>query len=158
MHTNTRIEASQWIHKHLPSSKVVNESWDDPLPLQIPRTTKTFPGEMMPVFDTESPQKWDTINSMLESADYYFLTSNRAWGSIIKVPEKYPETSEFYTKLFDGELGFVKVAEFTSRPSLKYLGIPFTLIDDNADETFTVYDHPKVIIMAKQEFIPFEPQ
>ena len=158
VNTNTRIAASQWIHKHLPSSAVVNESWDDPLPLQIPKTTKSFIGEMMPVFDQESPQKWRTINTMLESADYYFLTSNRAWGSITKVPEKYPETSEFYAKLLNGKLGFVKVAEFTSRPSLKYLGIPFTFSDDYADETFTVYDHPKVIIMAKQEFIPFEPQ
>lgn len=155
---NTRIKASEWIHKNLPSSAVVNESWDDPLPLLIPRTTKSFPGEMMPVFDPESPQKWRVINVMLESADYYFLTSNRAWGSITKVPEKYPETSEFYRKLFAGELGFVKVAEFTSRPSLQYLGIPFELHDDSADETFTVYDHPKVIIMAKKELIPFEPR
>lgn len=158
INTHTRIVASQWIHKNLPSSFVVNESWDDPLPLLIPKTTKSFLGEMMPVFDQDSPQKWRTINTMLESADYYFLTSNRAWGSIPNVPDKYPETSEFYKKLFNGELGFVKVAEFTSRPSLEYLGIPFTLNDDNADETFTVYDHPKVIIMAKQAFIPFEPQ
>ncbi len=158
VNTNTRIAASQWIYKHLPSSAVVNESWDDPLPLQIPKTSKSFLGEMMPVFDQESAQKWRTINTMLESADYYFLTSNRAWGSMTRVPEKYPETSEFYAKLFNGKLGFVKVVEFTSRPSLEYLGIPFAISDDNADETFTVYDHPKVIIMAKQEFIPFKPQ
>ncbi len=158
IHTHTRITASRWIHEHLPASNVVNESWDDPLPLLIPNTIKSFPGEMMPVFDPESPQKWRTINTMLESADYYFLTSNRAWGSITKVPEKYPQTTEFYNQLFTGELGFVKMAEFASRPSLKYLGIPFELVDDSADETFTVYDHPKVIIMAKKNFKPFVPQ
>jgi hypothetical protein len=157
-HPNTRVEASEWIHENLASSAVVNESWDDPLPLLIPQTTKSFPGEMMPVFDPESPQKWRVINVMLESADYYLLTSNRAWGSISKVPEKYPETAEFYRRLFAEEMGFVKVAEFTSRPSLHYLGIPFELYDDDADETFTVYDHPKVIIMAKKDFIPFEPR
>lgn len=149
LHTNTRIEASRWIHEHLPAGNVVNESWDDPLPLLIPQASKSFPGEMMPVFDPESPQKWRTITTMLESADYYFLSSNRAWGSMTKVPEKYPQTTEFYRRLFNGELGFVKVAEFTSRPSLKYLGIPLELIDDDADETFTVYDHPRVLLFAK---------
>jgi hypothetical protein len=35
----------------------------------------------------------------LEQSRYYILSSNRAWGSIIRVPEKYPQMSQFYQDL-----------------------------------------------------------
>ena len=89
------------------------------------------------------------------------------------VPEHYPITYKYYEKLFDGSLGFEKMAEFSSRPNIhlpfikicltpplarygivayktqecKLPGISF--VDDYADEMFTVYDHPKVIIFKK---------
>ena len=43
------------------------------------------------------------------------------------------------------ELGFEKVAEFTTYPRLG----PFVFNDDASDESFTVYDHPKPIVFQK---------
>lgn len=84
----------------------------------------------------------------------------------------YPKTAEYYEKLFAGknvsitqrhsgdgprgggedsriykeEVIFTKVAEFASYPGLKIENWELKIIDDSADESFTVYDHPKVMI------------
>jgi len=41
------------------------------------------------------------------------------------------------------------VAEFTSDPSLSYLGVPLSIPDQWSDEGFTVYDHPHVMILQR---------
>jgi hypothetical protein len=69
------------------------------------------------------------------------------WGSIPKVPEIYPLTSGFYQDLFAGKLGFTKVAEITSYPTIPVFNIPIS--DDSAEEAFTVFDHPKVLIYKR---------
>ena len=46
--------------------------------------------------------------------------------------------NEYYEKLFSGELGFSKVAEFSSGQN-----------DEAAEETFTVFDHPVIRIFKK---------
>ena len=113
------------------------------------------------------------MSQNLKKTDYIILTSNRLYGSIMTVPEKYPVTFRYYQALFNGTLGFDKVAEFTSRPNLPLpfvklcLTPPFirygiiarknqecplpgiSFVTDYADESFTVYDHPKVIIFKK---------
>ena len=92
------------------------------------------------------------MEKALDTTDYYILSSNRAWGSIPTVPEKYPQMSKFYQDLLSEKLDFKKIKEFTSYPSLHYLGIPITINDDNAEEAFTVYDHPKVMIFQKTKY------
>lgn len=107
----------------------------------------------MEVFVPDSTEKFAKIDMQLAKGDYYIPTSNRAWGSIPAVPDKYPRMTSWYKRMFDGKLGYKKIKEFTSYPSLEWLGIPLTLPDQWADESFTVYDHPKVMIfenMGKQ--------
>lgn len=148
---HSRITASKWIYQHLPENAVIaTELWDDPLPLHIPDQNKKFEIIQLAVFDPDTPAKWNKINQQLAAADYYILSSNRAWGSISQVPKKYPIASKFYKYLFEEKLQFIKLIEFNSYPSLTYLGIPFKINDDGAEEAFSVYDHPKVIIFHKK--------
>jgi len=101
--------------------------------------------------------------------DYLVLSSNRLYGSIPRLPMRYPMTSEYYRALFEGRLGFEKAAEFDSyinigpfwfpdQESTQALGIPNPF--DNlpgrmavpmppAEEAFSVYDHPRVVIYRK---------
>lgn len=148
LYPHPRVTASEWIYNNLEDKSIIlTEHWDDGLPLPIKQSTnKTFELDSLPIFDPDIPQKWEEFQEKFSGADYYILSSNRGWGSIPTIPEKYPLMSRFYHDLFADKLGYKRVAEFTSYPSLEYLGIPLTLSDDWADESFTVYDHPKVLI------------
>ncbi|MCI0528883.1 MAG: hypothetical protein L0Y56_15715, partial [Nitrospira sp.] len=173
---HSRVLATQWIKTHIPPGQHLScEHWDDCLPLGHQGIYQTVE---FPLYGVDTPQKWIDMSTRLNQTDYLILTSNRLYGSIMTVPAKYPLTHRFYSLLFAGKLGFQKVAEFTSRPTLP---LPFvswcftppgvtygkvalasqscspglSFVDDYADETFTVYDHPKVIIFKKTASIDY---
>ncbi len=52
----------------------------------------------------------------LDKIDYVVETSNRLYDSIPRIPARYPSTMLYYKYLFDGTLGFEKVAEFHNYP------------------------------------------
>ncbi len=143
----SRGAASLWIYQNVPPpAPMANEHWDDPLPLPIPGYDHSrYAGPQLPLYDPDEPKKIDTIIQMLSQSTYLNMTSNRLYGSIPRMPERYPMTTEYYRRLFAGELGFTQVASITSYPTLG----PWTINDDNAEEAFTVYDHPKVLIFKK---------
>jgi len=141
---HTRVEASVWIYKNLPNNSIIlGELWDDSLPLDVENNYgKQFISDQLPVFDPDTPEKWQKINEMLDTADYYVLSSNRGWGSITTVPEKYPMMSKFYNNLLsDKNFKYKKIKEF--KPFYyRFFELPSNLVD----ESFTVYDHPQVLI------------
>ena len=153
----TRVTASKWIYENIPNNAVVTfEEWDDGLPLSLPNYPyNPYKTESLFMYDFDTPEKWQKLNEKLARVDYIFLTSNRAYGSILKLPGKYPQSSFYYQSLFRDTGEFQKVAEFTSRPCFPPFGDRhlFCFNDDNAEEAFTVYDHPKVIIFKK---IPYQ--
>lgn len=149
----TRLTASQWIYSNVaPGSTILGEYWDDALPVSIGNSSyQTYNVIQMKVFDADTDTKWNELQAQLENGDYYVLSSNRAWGSIMPLTKKYPRMSRFYQDLFAGNTSYKKVAEFNSYPSLRYLGIPLDLPDEGAEEAFSVYDHPKVMIFKNEK-------
>ena len=152
----SRVTASRWIFENVPKGSILaNEHWDDPLPLRIDgmdpfggmyRSLPSAGGDgEMHWYDEDTPEKRAQAIQWIDDADYIILSSNRLYGSIPRLPMRYPLTTKYYEWLFDGTLGFDKVAEITSRPQL--FGVEIN--DDNAEEAFTVYDHPKVLIFKK---------
>ncbi len=149
---HTRIQASNWIYQHLPeNSNIVWEYWDDPLPLNMPAQTKRFNQVVIDFYYPDTKQKWELIAKKLKHSDYIVLSSNRQWASLSQVPEFYPITSKYYRLLLSNKLGFKKIAQFTSYPSLKIAGWRLEIPDKAADEAFSVYDHPQVMIFQKQQ-------
>jgi len=64
----------------------------------------------------------------------------------------YPQTYEYYRKLFSKELGFEKVAEFSSYPKIELFGWKFLEFpDEKAEETWTVFDHPVIRVYKRME-------
>ena len=147
-HPHTRIEASRWIYENIPSSSTIaTEHWDDILPLSIKNKPPLihYKNILLELYNDDTPEKLDKLVNQLDSADYIIISSNRLYDSITRLPMRYPMTIKYYDALFNGTLGFEKVAEFTSYPNLFGLKFP----DQCAEEPFTVYDHPKVQIFKK---------
>lgn len=151
---NTRLAASDWLERNVPAGRtIVNEHWDDPLPVggiwvdeseQGP-VDVGFRGGLVPVFDPDDGTKIAKLLAALSPADYYVLSSPRAWNTIGRLPDRFPLMTRFYRELFAGRLGFAPVARFTSYPGA--LGLE---VDDlSAEEAFWVYDHPPVTIFRK---------
>ncbi len=178
-HTNTRVAASTWIYTHIPAkSTIAWEHWDDPLPFAVGTfTPSAYTQIQLPSFDPDDTEKIRKIQDTLERADYLILSSNRAYGALNRVKTRFPLTNRFYQKLFSGRLGYSLIAQFTSRPVLSLpvgsmcIHIPgfsygaasrtleqcaygIQIIDDYAEETFTVYDHPKVLIFQNIQHLP----
>jgi len=153
----TRLTASLWIYQNIPAGSVLaTEHWDDALPLYLPGfDPAVYSNQTLELYNPDTAQKWQKINQQLAVSDYIILSSNRLYASIPKSPDHYPQSTKYYQDLFDGSLGFSKVAEFSSHPCFPPVGKSwFCFNDDSSEEAFTVYDHPKVLIFQKNFFVP----
>ncbi len=140
------IAASRWIYANIPEGKkLLTEHWDDSLPLTLDELPgkppiRSYQRSELPMWDPDTPEKLDTLVGELSTADYIVLASNRLSAPMGRLRGRYPMSSQYYRMLFAGDLGYRPVAEFTAYPRLGGLVIR----DDNADESFSVYDHPRV--------------
>lgn len=162
---HSRVAASTWIYEHIPAgATIATEHWDDALPLTLSadRVSQNYTINELPVFDPDTPEKWRKMNEILSHSEYVIFSSNRGYGSIMPVSDRYPQMSAFYRDLFAGRSPFKKVVEFTSYPTFPLFYILpasqrgehstfFVFPDQWSDEAFTVYDHPKVMIFKKCE-------
>jgi YYY domain-containing protein len=130
---------------------IANEHFDDPLPFNMDGRLAFGAGQYqgldLTLYDEDTPEKLEKLLDVLDEADYISMSSGRLWQSIPRLPMRYPVTTRYYEKLFAEELGFEKAVEFHSYPRI--FGIEFD--DTWAEEQFTVYDHPKVLIYRKTE-------
>jgi hypothetical protein len=85
----------------------------------------------------------------ISSADYIAFATPRAVDSIPRIPREYPRTTALLQLLWAEKLGFRLEKTFKNRPSL----VGFEFNDDLADESFSVYDHPKVVVFKNVEHL-----
>jgi YYY domain-containing protein len=154
----TRHEASLWIYANIPpGSTITQEEWDDliPYPLVLNGAYRS-PGEYrvlsFPLQEPDDAAKVEMLVDRLTRADYIIVSSNRFYGWLPRLRDRFPVSNRYYELLFSGQLGFALEKEFTSRPRLG----PLEIVDDRADESFTVYDHPRVFVFKKVRAIPPE--
>lgn len=141
---HTVLTASKWFYREIPAgSRVVGQDWDEGFPFPLPGASpEQYRIVTLPYYDPDSPEKIDRISRELAGGDYLVLQTKRIYGAITRVPEKFPLTSRYFVHLFAGDLGYTLIHEVASRPSLFGIAFPSEL----ADESFSVYDHPKVLI------------
>lgn len=148
LNENSAISASRWIYEHIPrGSSVLTEHWDEGMPLFLKGCDRDFQFIVMENYEPDNELKLDLLADWLRRGDYLFISSRRLYGSIINASDKYPLTSKYYKELFSSKLGYFKINEFSSYPSLG----PITINDDNVEETFQVYDHSKVLVFKNVE-------
>jgi len=149
---HTWLEASRWIYAHVPDgSTIATEHWDDDLPKPLPEAGQNsgahgYHNLTLPMYEPDTLDKYALLKDILSQADYIILASNRLYRAIPRLPQRYPISTRYYQLLFAEELGFRLEKAFTSYPGL----FGWTIVDDDADESFTVYDHPKPLIFKKE--------
>jgi len=153
-HEHPRVTATRWIYQNIPPpARIGNEAWDDGQPLPLPGyDVAQYAGPVLPLVDPDSAKKVEDVVGALKQSDWLAITSNRVYGNQTRIPEVFPMLRAYYRALFDGRLGFDLAADFSSYPSLGPLKFP----DDRAEEVFTVYDHPRVLLFRKTS--RFSPQ
>ncbi len=153
-------------------SAVVNETdYDYPLPFRVDGYDAfggLYRGDLnLQVYWDDNADKLARFVTTLDQADYIFVPTNHQYGQITRLPERYPLTTLYYRELigcpigenisecyyeaqpgtYEGRLGFELVAVFETFPKLGN----FEINDQYAEEAFTFYDHPKVLIFKKSE-------
>jgi YYY domain-containing protein len=148
---HTWVTASRWVYQNIPDgSCIAVEHWEEGFPRDLGEPGMS-PGAhdyrqpLLPMYEEDTRQKFETLRDTLQGCDYIALASNRLWRTIPKLPQRYPMSTRYYQALFDGELGFEQIYTLTTPPRLG----PLVIDDQSADESFTVYDHPRPIIFKK---------
>ncbi|MBI4300633.1 MAG: glycosyltransferase family 39 protein [Chloroflexi bacterium] len=166
------VTMSRWINANVPQqNRILKEHWEESVP-----DLNGYPQDELGLYEPDTGQKMQKLIGQLQKADYIVLYSNRLYGSIARLPQRYPMTTEYYRMLFSGELGFRLLHEETGYPGLAGISIvndtlrrPGLLEPQGAtrpsrwqikmgyaDESFTVYDHPRVMLFEKQDLMPEE--
>lgn len=155
---------------HLSGMGIANEGdWDDGLPLRMDGYDGYGgiypPGLNFNMYWDDNPEKMARFLRILDASDYLVISSNRQWGTLPRIPERFPMTTLYYRNLigcpdgkdilycyrtaqpgsYSSDLGYELVKVFESPPKIG----PLVLNDQFAEEAFTVYDHPKVFVFKK---------
>jgi YYY domain-containing protein len=150
----------------------INETnWDMALPFRV-ENYDPFAGLYrsdlnLDIYADGDEIKRDRFISMLNQGDYLFISSSRQWGSLPRIPERYPMAEQYYSALmgcpetlsvekcynnveigmYQGRLGFDLVYIAENPPHIGN----FQINDQSSEEAFTVYDHPKVFVFKKSD-------
>ncbi len=159
------VRASEWLEENAPRGSVVlKEHWEEALP-----GMDGFVMRELPMYDDDSFYKTRLIAQELANADYLVFYSNRLYGTIPRLPARYPGSTAYYRELFAGRLGYELADHQAAYPELAGVALlddtfrrpglpePETLRESRtaavslglgfADESFSVYDHPKVMVL-----------
>jgi len=167
---HTAVSASEWINANVPSgASVINGGsyWDERIPDLGRYDVWTFAAYHPDSDRSKIPE----LVGRLSSSDYVVFYSNRAYGSVARLPGEYPQSSAFLRLLFGGDLGYRLERSFSSYPTLAYFelrddpygraGLPAPVRTEEsswrpgrhhglnlgyADENVIGYDHPQALV------------
>ena len=157
------VMMSKWIQSHVPEQSIIlSEHWEEPIPY-----LNNYNVEELLLYEDDTKEKALSLSLSLTRADYIVFYSNRLYGTIPRLTERYPITSEYYKALFDGRLGFTLINTEEKRISFLCLSLfedtfssagvanPGTVQSKEGcasinvgktDESFSVYDHPRAML------------
>ena len=84
---HTAVQASDWINENVPSGAAIltDNHWDEPL-----RNLGRYDVEQIVSYEPDNVDKMEALARQLASADYLAFYSSRTYGSIARLPERYP--------------------------------------------------------------------
>lgn len=106
--------------------------------------------------DVNDSAELNSLEKLLNESEFIIVPAERIYPTRARLMDHYPNGYKHYKNLFEGESGYIKVAEFTRTTYLEdMLNVRFysggIFIPLNYDETFRVFDQPTVSIFKKSE-------
>ena len=166
------VRAGKWFAENTPpgSSVVSDNHWDEFIPGLYRSSVWQFPA-----YEPDTADKMVTLAGKLAEADYLVFYSQRPYVSVMRDPERFPFTTEYYRQLFRGDLGFRLERSFATYPS--FLGVEFrdsgfgwsglpvpeglpvrsgwlSLPLGYADDNVVGYDHPLTLVFRNEGRLP----
>ena len=94
--------------------------------------------------EPDSPNKIEELSRSLSYTDYVIMADKRAYGTYQRLPQRYPINFYYYSNMIKNAdvFGYKMVLNKVVYPSLFGIDIK----DDKADESYQLYDHPRVYI------------
>lgn len=172
---HTAVRSAEWFNRNTGQGSIIlKEHWEEGLP-----DLENHQVRELPMYEADSLVKARVLASELSKADFLYLFSNRMYGTLPRMEKRYPMSRGYYESLFAGELGYELVNVESSYPSIfgitffeetfqrAKLPDPTKSLDSEkpssvalnlgfADESFSVYDHPKVMIFQNLGRFPAE--
>lgn len=153
---HAKVQASAWFYDNVPDGARIGQEtgWDVAIPLSLPPANgkdRSFGARYPQMTEIEMyeymppEQALERIRTWLRGSDYLEVPTNRVYAAVTRMPWAYPVQIKYYELLFAEKLGFVKVHTTQVTPEL----FGFKINDQPADESFTVYDHPRVDVFKK---------
>lgn len=138
---DVRFEASKWMAKNIPPKSYILQETANVVDLPLFLETwnvesRTYKNISFNFYELDAdPKLQNELKLHIRKADYIIIPSRRIFMN--HSAKDYPILSKYYSDLFSGKLGFKKEAEFR------------TLNDEEAEETWTVFDHPVIRIFKR---------
>ena len=169
------VAASRWLNSTLdPGAIIVSDNhWDEFIPELYDYSVWQFPA-----YEPDRTGKMAELAGRLADAEYLVFYSQRPYVSVASDPERFPQSYQYYRRLFAGHLGYQLERGFASHPSLPGVTVvddPFGRIDlprpdqppgtspaglvlnwGYADDNVVGYDHPTVLIFRNVQQMPAE--
>ena len=172
--THSAVRAGEWVRSNVPpDSLILREHWDEGVP-----DLYGYELDELQIYNPDNHEKLSAMSEQLASADYVLIYSNRLYGTVPRLPGRYPVSREYYKQLFSGGLGYSLEAHFDAHPNLFGVGflddtfgrpdlpVPVGLERSDpysvslnlgfADESFSVYDHPKLLLFRNDDWLDSE--
>jgi hypothetical protein len=155
MTAHPRVMASKWILQKIPvGSQIASETdWDEGLPINV-RLSPEAPARdaaalyhilVLNITTPDTPEKVERMINTIAEADLIVISSDRQYGPMMELSDRFPYTSRYYHHLFNGTLCLDLAARFVK---------PFMLfglaVDDSwTQESWRVFDRPPVLLFKK---------
>lgn len=143
LRNDVRQSATLWAKENLPQNSYILTEQGNTFEVPLSGRFNKIPFDFYHL--DENPELPQKLIYSLEESDYFIIQSRRIYMNH-KDKNLFPITKRFYKALFSNELGFEKIKEFDSYPSLANV---IVVEDESAEETWSVFDHPVIRIYKK---------
>jgi hypothetical protein len=137
-HPDVRLTSSQWMADRLPPQAVILSEGGNVIDIPLGGDFQTINFDFY-TLDSD-PSQLSRLVDHLSQSQYILVPSRRVFANQ-KAPE-FPLAQKYYRALFNGQLGFVPITQFA-------LNLSWPLDDEQAEETWSVFDHPKIRLYQK---------